>query len=105
MVHIYKNYYVNIDSNGNYTSRIDTHKMQTKKIIDKETKEEKEVEEKVYDTVGYYSDMNNAIKGIVKDMVSKRAREKSMIEIKEYLSILKEERLNLQKLLKEVDLY
>ena len=63
MVQINDDYIVQIDS-LNYTVMRDAHRTTTRK--DSKTGEVSEVE--VFITIGYYSDLEGAIKGVIKDM-------------------------------------
>lgn len=69
MVQVNDDYVIEID-NLNYTAKRDTHR--TTIVKDKTGKEE---EVPLYSTVGYYSDLTGAIKGIIKDMNSRALRD------------------------------
>ena len=66
MVRVSKDYVIEIDS-LNYTVKRDTHR----KTIKKDIVTGKEIETDLFTTVGYFSDLTGAIKGVIHDMNSR----------------------------------
>ena len=75
MVHVFRDYYVTAD-NYCYTAVIDTH------TVDKENK-------KIYKNVGYYSNLEDATKGIQKH-AERRLVMAEDCELKELIECLKQ---------------
>ena len=84
MIQINDDYIVQIDA-LNYTVMRDAHRKTTRK----DTKTGETVEVEAYITVGYYSNLEEAIKGVIKDM-NARALQAGTHTLKEALEIVVE---------------
>lgn len=96
MVVVDQDYIIDIDS-FNYTAKRNTH--QKEKIVDKITGEEKEVDR--YKTVGYYSSLGAAIKGIINDMTVRKFT-KNVLTLEEALKVIIENNKKFTKLMEKV---
>lgn len=86
MIYLVNNYFVEVDV-FNYTLLYDTGT----KRIDKKTGEEKGV----YKTVGYYTSLENAIKGCIKDL-NKRELSDGAYTLNEAINVIKKNNKLLQ---------
>lgn len=96
MVVVDQDYIIDIDS-FNYTAKRNTHRKE--KVIDKITGEEKEVDH--FKTVGYYSSLGAAIKGIINDMTVRKCSE-NILTLEEALKVIIENNKKFTKLMEKV---
>ena len=95
MVRVNNDYIIEIDS-LNYTAKRDTHR--TTVIKDKKTGAEEE--SNVFATVGYFSDLSGAIKGIIQDMNSRALRD-GVYSLEEAVAIVIENNNRISELLEK----
>jgi hypothetical protein len=93
MIRVNEDYIIEID-NFNYTAKRDTHR--TTLVKDKATGNESEVP--LYNTVGHYSNLTGAIKGIITDMNSRKLRD-GMHSLEEAIAIVVENNNRVSELL------
>lgn len=87
MIRVDNDYYIDVDEQC-YTVKIDTHK------TDKKGNE-------VYVIVGYYKNLQNAIKGVI-DYQNKKKLKSENYDLKEALKIVLDNNTRFEKLLKSV---
>lgn len=93
MVRLNKDYIVEIDA-SNYTLKRDLHK---KVIV---VRGDKESEEDQYDIIGYYRNLQHAVKGAIDDM-NIRKLSRGMHDLEDAIAIIAKNNESFEKLLKK----
>lgn len=97
VIKVDKDYYIDIDNNGNHEACFDLHKCT---IVKDKDGNEKEVPQ--HKTVGHYSTVRGACKGIYKDMCIRKARKKDYVTLSEWIDICKETENDFEKILDRI---
>lgn len=85
VIQVNKDYYIDVDTNGNHEARLDLHKVSIQKM-----KDGTEVERPMYKTIGHYSNVKNACSGIYRHMCVEKGNKKDKISLSEWIDIQKE---------------
>lgn len=82
-IKVIDNYSIEIDKNRCHEAR-----EFIKMYINPKDEEHKEIPQ--YRTIGYYTNVGNALTGIYKDMCIKKASKKDSVTVKEWINIVRE---------------